>query len=183
MPKQARIGDVVEIPTQRGLAYGHYALRHQQMGALLRILPGFFPERPTDFCELVKQPPRFVTFFPVGAAIHRGIFEVVANIAVPESAQTLPLFKACGHIDRQGRVRDWWLWDGERERRIGRRLCREHRPLPFREIINDTLLIERLEEEWTPELEVQRIEARGAGEAPPWAGAGGAVRRLLGRRL
>jgi hypothetical protein len=56
-----------------------------------------------------------------------------------------------------------------------------HRDLPFREIINDTLLIERLEEDWTPELEVQRVEDRGSGDAPPWAGVSGVVRRLFGK--
>ena len=80
MPKRVRIGDVVEIPTKRGFAYGQYALHHQQMGALLRVLPGFFSERPNDFTGLVTQSPRFVTFFPLGAAVHRGIFEVVAFV-------------------------------------------------------------------------------------------------------
>ena len=55
MPKRARIGDVVEISTKRGFAYGHYVLRHEQMGALLRVFPGFFSERPTDFTELVSR--------------------------------------------------------------------------------------------------------------------------------
>jgi hypothetical protein len=181
MPKRARIGDVVEISTKRGFAYGHYVLRHEQMGALLRVFPGFFSERPTDFTELVSQPPRLVTFFPIGAAVHRGIFPVIAHVPVSEADQILPPFKARGHIDRQGRVHDWWIRDGERERRISGRLPTKYHSLPEWEIINDTLLIERLQEDWTPELEMQRVESRGSGDSQPWAGVAGAVRRLFGR--
>jgi hypothetical protein len=170
MPKRPRIGDIVEIPTRRGLAYAHYALRKEQFGALLRVLPGFFTERPSNFVHLVGQPPRFVAFFPLGAAVSRGIFEIVATVPVPELAQRLPLFRAAGHIDRQGRVHDWWLWDGERSWRVGRRLRPEHRSLPLQEVINDTLLIERIEADWTPEVQAQIDESRGAGDAPPWAG-------------
>lgn len=181
MPKRARKGDVVEISTKRGFAYAQYLLRHEQMGALVRALPGFFSERPTRFTDLVTQSPRFITFFPVGAAVHRGIFPVVAHVPVSEAGQRLPLFKARGHIDRQGRVHDWRIRDGERERRISGRLPPKYHSLPEWEIINDTLLIERLEEDWTPELEMQRVESRGSGDSPPWAGVAGAVRRLFGK--
>lgn len=181
MPKRARIGDVVEIPTKRGFAYAHYVLRHEQMGALLRVLPGFFRERPIAFTDVVSQSPCFVTFFPIGAAVHRGIFAVVAHAPVSKADQVLPLFKARGHIDRQGRVHDWWIRDGVREERIGGRLPAKYRSLPEWVIINDTLLIERLEEDWTPELEMKRVESRGSGDTPPWNGVAGAIRRLFGK--
>jgi hypothetical protein len=181
MPKRPRIGDIVEIPTKRGLVYAQYAHRKKQFGELLRVLPGFLTERPSDFAHLVEQPPRFVAFFPLGAAINGGIFKVIANIPVPESAQKLPLFRAPGHIDRQGRVHDWWLWDGERSWRVGRCLQPEHRSLPLQEVINDTLLIERIEEDWTPEVQAQIEDARGIGTAPSWAGLVGTVRRIFGK--
>ena len=183
MSKRVKTGDVVEIHTARGLAYALYAIRHEQMGGLLYILPGFFQRIPTDFSELVKQSPRFVVFLPIEVAVQRGIFKVVANIPVPNSMQKLPMFKQRGHIDRQGRVYDWILREGERVRRVGRQLSPDYRRLPEYQIVNDTLLVERVEENWTPELEMQRIENRGSGETPPWSGVLGIIRRFFGKTV
>ena len=119
---------------------------------MIRILPGFFEERPPDLCELVKEKEKFVTFFPLQAAVNRKIFEVVENCDVPQSAKQFPLFRAAGWIDRKGRVLDWWLWDGERSWRIGK-LTQDQLKLPIRSVINDTLLIQNIEEDWTPETD------------------------------
>jgi len=158
MGKRIKLGDVIEIPTSRGLAYAQFALKKEQWGALIRILPRFFWERPSDLCERVKEKKKFITFFPLQAAINRKIFEVVENCAVPESAKQFPLFRAAGYVDRQGKVHDWWLWDGEREWRIGK-LTPEQQKLPMRHVINDTLLIEDIENEWTPETDGRTIRS------------------------
>ena len=145
-------GDVIEITTKKGLAYAQYVLRNSEMGALIRVLPGFHETRPITFSEVVARPERFVTFLPLQAAIQRDIFKIIANEPVPEQSRKLPLFRARGHIDREGFVHDWRLWDGEKSIRIGK-LGPEQRKLPIKEIWNDTLLIERIEEGWTPEQE------------------------------
>ena len=74
---------------------------------------------------------------------------IVGHEPVPEAAQSFPLFRAAGFVDREGRVHDWWLWDGERAWRIGK-LSDAQRALPIRAVWNDTALIERIEEGWTP---------------------------------
>jgi hypothetical protein len=180
MPKRVRIGDVVEIQTKRGLVYAHYVLNHDEMGALLKLAQGFFEQQPGDFAQLMGKPARFVAFFPLGAAINRKIFKVVGNIPVSDADEKLPQFIASGHIDRKGCVHNWLLKDNDRTIRLGRMLRKEHRSLPHWEIINDTLLIERLEDDWSPEIEMQRIESRGQGDAPPWGSISGIVRRLFG---
>lgn len=158
MGKRIKLGDVIEIPTGSGLAYAQYALKKEQWGALLRILPGLFVQRPANLCELVKAKERFVTFFPLQAAVNRKIFDVVANCEVPYSAQRLPLFRAAGYVDKQGKVQDWWLWNGEREWHIDR-LTDEQAKLPMRSVWNDTLLIERIEQGWTPETDRRTLES------------------------
>ncbi len=150
-----KLGDVFEIKCKKGLAYAQYTLRNSEMGALIRVLPGFHEARPISFTTVLAQPERFVTFFPLQVAIDQGIFEVVASEPVPAHAQKLPLFRARGHIDREGFVHDWRLWDGDKSIRVGK-LAPEHRKLPIKEIWNDTLLIDRIEEEWTPEKEPLR---------------------------
>lgn len=46
----------------------------------------------------------------------------------------------------------WWLWDGVNEWPIGK-LTKEQKHLPFNEVWNDTLLVERIESGWTPETD------------------------------
>jgi hypothetical protein len=152
MGKRVRLGDVIEIPTSKGLAYAQYSHKKDQWGALLRVLPGFFLKRPDDFGRVVAQKERFVTFFPLQAAVNRGIFKVVANEDVPVTAMGFPVFRAAGLRDRSGRPHHWNLWDGEREWRVAQ-LSEDQWKLPIRSVWNDTLLIERIEEEWTPEKE------------------------------
>lgn len=143
------IGDLIEIPTARGLAYAQYTHKKEQWGALIRVLPGFHASRPPDLEAVARQEEAFSTFFPLNAAVARGIFKTVGKAAVPPRAQKFPLFRAAGGIDREGRVLNWFLWDGEREWRIDG-LTDEQRRLPIRGVWTDLLLIQRIEEGWTP---------------------------------
>jgi len=153
MAKRLKIGDIVEIETKKGLAYIQYVYHHDEpprYGRLIRVLPGFFDKTPASFSELVKQKERFVTFCPIVQAVNKGYMHIVGNEPVSEEFNKLPLFRARGGIDTDGKVVSWWLWDGEKEWKIGN-LTPEQRKLPIREVINDTLLIERIESGWKPE--------------------------------
>ena len=147
--QRVKVGDVVEIPTSKGLAYAQCTHSIKQWGHLLRVLAGFHERRPQNFTPVVEADESFRTFFPLQAAVSKGIFQVVANVAVPEDAIEFPLFRAAGHVDREGVVHNWFLWDGEKEWRVDG-LTEEQFRLPLRQVVNDTLLIERLEEGWTP---------------------------------
>jgi ribosomal protein L34E len=153
--KRPRIGDVIEIPTPEGFAYAHYTHRHEtppRFGALIRVLPGLYTERPVDFAALVRQRPQFITFFPVGAACNRGITSVVASEPVGGDAAVFPTFRGA-HRDRSGRqVLPWFLWDGRTTKRVEHDLTPEEmREYPPKEVINDTLLIERIISGWRHE--------------------------------
>src|SRR5712692_3783054 len=71
MPTRTRIqiGDVIEIPTTKGLAYAQYTHQHRTHGGLIRVIEPLFQSRPREFSELAKGPARFSTFFPVTAAV------------------------------------------------------------------------------------------------------------------
>lgn len=147
-----KIGDVIEIKTKIGLSYAQYAHKHKQYGALLRVFSDSYGSRPEGFAELVKSSPAFVCFFPLNAAVDQGIVSVVGNIDLPVEARAFPTFRA-GVVDPATRkVSVWWLWDGEKEWRVGE-LTAEQRRLPIRGVWNDTLLVERLESGWTPETD------------------------------
>ncbi len=151
--KRPRVGDVVEIETPRGLAYAQYTHKHPTWGPLIRVLSGLHPKRPADFADSVEAEERFSVFFPLGAAAARGIVTIVANEPVPERKRPFPLFRGGNESPTTGRVETWWLWDGEREWRIGK-LRPEHRDLPIWQAWNDTMLIQRIVEDWRPRDEV-----------------------------
>lgn len=147
-----KIGDVFEIPTPSGFAYAQFTHKHPSYGALIRVMPGIFSQRPSDFSSLVQQAEQFVAFFPLGAACNRQIVRVVAEEIIPDSAREFPLFRT-GVRAQDGQVHSWWLWDGEREWKIGA-LKPEQHCLPIRGIWNDTLLAERIVSGWRHEVEI-----------------------------
>ena len=144
-----KIGDIIEIPTKKGLAYAQYTHQHSQFGGLIRVFDVLFENRPSDFSKLVTAPVRFSTFFPVAAAIKRGIFAVVGHRDVAPQNKSFPLFRDGVADPKTNKVKVWWLWDGEKEWKVGE-ITPEQRMLPLRAIWNDTLLIEKIESGWTP---------------------------------
>ncbi len=62
----------------------------------------------------------------------------------------MPTFRTGVINPKTGKVDVWWLWDGNREWKIGA-ISEEQRKFPIRGSWNDTLFIERIEEGWLPE--------------------------------
>lgn len=145
-----KIGDVVEIDTGEGFAYAHYSHQHSMYGALLRVFADLKSERPTDLASLVAGRPTFQNFFPLAAAVNRRIVSIAGNVPLSEEAKRFPTFRAGVEDPATGRVALWWLWDGQKEWRVGP-LTAELRPLPIRDVWNDTLLKERILSGWTSE--------------------------------
>jgi len=143
-------GDVFGIRTSGGEAYFQYVKKVAPMGSLIRVLPGVFAEAATDLELLVAIETNFWIFFPAGAAFARGIIRKIGRYAIPDHSKSVPVFRA-GVVDpAAGKVVDWWLWDGEKEWRVGS-ITDEERKLPIRGSLNDTMLIKRIEEGWLPE--------------------------------
>jgi hypothetical protein len=145
-----KTGDVFAITTSKGEAYFQYVGKMPLMGPLIRVLPGTYPSEVPPWETLVERETNFWVFFPVGAALKRGLVRKVKNCAIPEHAKSPPVFRA-GVVDpATGKVETWWLWDGEKEWPVGE-ISAEQRKLPIRGAWNDTLLIQRIEEGWLPE--------------------------------
>lgn len=152
-----RIGDIIEIRTPKGYAYAQYTHEHSgtpKMGSLIRVLPGIFASRPGEFSHIVQDQELFSVFFPLGPAVARGITVIVGNTGIPDHLAPFPLFKSGIEDPLTGKVAQWWLWDGEREWPMPE-LRPEHRNLPMLEIINDTLLIDRIVSYWRPHEEIE----------------------------
>ncbi len=149
MAKNAKPGDIYEIETRKGKAYLQNLLRHSEWGALIRVSEQLFNVRPSDLDMIFANGHRFLIFFPLNAAAKQGIVNYVGTTPVPSGLDTLPLFRS-GNPDREGKVKDWWLWNGEREWKIGG-LSPEQRKLPILEGVNDTALIYFIETDYRPE--------------------------------
>jgi regulator of RNase E activity RraB len=72
--------------------------------------------------------------------------------------------RMAGSRDKSGRVLDWWLYDGNREWRIGQ-LSPGQEQLSIAAIWNDTLLVDRILSGWAPGV------ARDIGGSAPTAAA------------
>jgi hypothetical protein len=149
MPKRVQIGDIIEIPTAKGLAYAQYTHQHRTYGGLIRVFDPLFANQPNSFSDLINAPVRFSTFFPVVAAIKNGVFRVVGHESVAPHNQSFPIFRNGVADPKTKKVSVWWFWDGEREWKVGA-ITPEQREMPIVGVWNDTLLIERIESGWTP---------------------------------
>jgi len=141
---KVKIGDLFEICTSKGFAYAQYSHHNALCGALIRVLPGLFDQRPDHLRSIVTKNHLFVVFFPVQEAVDKHLVEIVGNYPIPVEAQQFPLFRAGAINVLTGTVKTWWLWDGDKEWKV-ERMSPEEMRLPLREIVNDTLLIEKIE--------------------------------------
>ena len=139
MRKRPKIGDICEIKTSKGFAYFQYTHKHPSYGSLIRILPGIYKERQRNFADLSQIKERFWIFFALGTACYRNIVQIVDHQNIPDFARIFPLMKI------RGLGGDWWLWDGEKETKIGE-LPKQFLDLSYRRIANDSALINLIED-------------------------------------
>ncbi|MDO6967118.1 hypothetical protein [Rhizobium alvei] len=150
MKKVPKIGDVVEFKSESGYIYAHYSHKHKTFGPLLRVFREIRKKRPENFDVIVTETPQYLVFFPLHAAVKQGVVEIVGNASIPLQAQPFPLFRNGIADPITKKIDIWWLWDGEKEWRVGK-LTEEQRKLSMLQIVNDTALIERVEAGYKPE--------------------------------
>lgn len=156
---RAKIGDIIEISTKEGFAYAQYTHNHNEApkyGQLLRVLEGVYAEHQNNLEILLHNPVQFVTFFPLNAALTRGIVSVIGNMPIPTKWQEFPMFRVKGLIDKETKkAKRWGLWNGvHKETMLDRPLTEAEKKLPILAIINDAMLIEYIEMGWRPELDI-----------------------------
>jgi hypothetical protein len=139
-----RPGDVVEIRTERGLAYVQVTHDHPSYPEVVRALMGLHRHRPADIERLVAMDTLFVSILPLGDMVRRGAVEgeLIGNTAVPGKYAVFPTFKTPIR-DKTGGIAYWWYWDGES-------LNYEAQPreatnrMPTREVMSASTFLKRL---------------------------------------
>jgi hypothetical protein len=102
---------------------------------------------PSDLVQFVAQQDRFAVFFPLGAALNRSIFRIAANVPVPENKRAWPVFRSRSFVG--GEAGPWRIWNGVSSRRA--REGERGTPGAVYATWNDTLLVERIVQDWTPD--------------------------------
>ena len=153
MSARPTIGDIVEIPTPKGLAYAQYTHFDQRDGQLIRVLPGLFQQRPDSFTQIVEAEERFYVFFALNAAVRQGIVRIVGREPVPPRAERFPLMRMRGIPYPSGGHSGWWLRDEHREWPVGN-LTQEQRRLSIAQVPSYPVLAEMIAEGWQPSDDV-----------------------------
>ena len=147
--KRLKIGDIFEIPLSNGKkSFGQYVYREKQNAPLIRVFDHILKEgNEINIQEISSKPLLFPTVITgLYAAIREGIWRVIGN--TPIEGFEYPLFVSTFWDQKTGEAGIWFLWDGEKETRLGKELPDEYKKLEF--LIG-----------WGPPHIVQRIEKCG----------------------
>jgi hypothetical protein len=158
LAKKAKIGDIYEVRTPAGLAYLQYSHDGGDMGELVRVLPGLFRSRPTDFAELARQRELYFAFYTLKYALRNGQAEVVSRQPVPDWARRYPMMRWPGARDRTGKIVSWKIFRAsepltiETHKRIPfvRTLTPEQEKLSIHQLWPHPVMVKELARRWTP---------------------------------
>lgn len=147
---EIKFGDLFELVTSKGKVYFQYIFETEQKIQLIRILPDFYPERPNNFSEVINKKELYYVHFPLKPAYRKKLVEYVGNYEIPSQVM-IPEHMRSQHNIR-GEMLGWHIINTETwQRDFVKNLTDKQKELSPWGIWNDTLLKERIEEEWTLE--------------------------------
>jgi hypothetical protein len=170
--KKAQFGDMVEIKTPAGLAYVQYTHDGGNMGELVRVLPGHFTARPTEFAELAKQKELYFVFYTLTYSLRKNLAEIVSHQPVPQWAQPYPLMRWPGAQDQTGKTVAWKIVkasdpltvETHQHTPLIRKLSPEQQSLSIRHLWPHPVLVRELARNWTPERD-EELRLQDVAEA------------------
>lgn len=144
-----KIGDIFSIQTSKGNGYFQYVFNNKDIGELIRVFNNTLNEK-LDIKKMVNSQNYYFIHFPLKAAYKQNIVKLIGNHDVPSSVK-LPQKMRSKKVDNYGQFICWQIvdyntWQNENKKE----LSSEEKKLSPWGIWNDTLLIERIEEEWDP---------------------------------
>jgi hypothetical protein len=158
--KRIKLGDIFELPTGKGFAYGQYIYNYNrppEWGALVRIFEPLFKRRPDNAELLAEESERFLIFFPVGTYVWRGIAGVVAHAVVPLRYASMPTLRSKlkygDGLGFFGPVIEWRFWNGKNlyDRRSDD-LTENEKRTSLKQLADDVGVVNLIESDWRPEL-------------------------------
>ena len=143
MANKPQIGDIFSIPLSNGgKAYAQY-LHYSKMGPIIQVFDLISAsDVATDKLLLSKFmfPPVITGLF---AAIAGRSWKVIGNHPIKNFVH--PKFISTLYNQKTGKAGIWFLWDGEREIKIGSVLPEEYKNLEFLIVWNPMNVVHRIE--------------------------------------
>jgi hypothetical protein len=143
MARKPKIGDIFEIPLSGGKkAYGQY-LHYSKMGPIIQVFD-LILDSDANREQIILSKPLFPPVITgLYAAIKKGNWKVIdyqpiLNFIHPKFISTL-------YDPHTGKAAIWFLWDGERDIRIGPTLPPKYRGLEFLVVWNPQDVVNRIE--------------------------------------
>ena len=129
-------GDLVEIVTDKGLAYAQITHNHSSYPPVVRAIAGLHDTRPDDVVAVAQGETAFVAMIPLDGAMKNvnATFEVVGNVDIPKDQCAFPTFRMPIR-DKKGEIVYWWFWDG-RSLSYDTHLDAVQEKLPLREVMS-----------------------------------------------
>jgi len=139
-----RSGDIVEIKTNRGLAYVHLTHYHSSYPPVVRVLKGAHRTRPNNLEKMIEGNVRSIAMIPLDSALEKlGLaHEKAGHLALPQEERNFPTFRMPIR-DKQGEIVYWWFWDG-RGLTYAIELDERQKTLPLREVMSSTRFLDEL---------------------------------------
>jgi hypothetical protein len=143
MAKNPKVGDIFEMTLSDGKrAFGQY-LHSSKMGPIVQIFDLLSDEN----VPLEKIISSDLLFPPVITgllgAVREGYWKIVGYKPIVNFIH--PKFVSTLYDEESGKARTWYLWDGQREVKIGPILPEEYKKLEFLVVWNPSNVVKRIE--------------------------------------
>lgn len=159
--KKINLGDIFFVETSKGYALLQYIFEDHRTGSLIRVFDGFFEDvNKIDFNQILIK--KFDVFFPLKLAFKKKMVNKVEGVNL--KADNIPS-KMTSVLIIRGEFKGWHVVnvdDWKRELKI--ELTDEEKDYSEWGIWNFQLLLERLEDNWTPRKWVEEMETEYLGK-------------------
>jgi hypothetical protein len=143
MMHRIKVGDIFEIPlSEERKAFGYY-LHYSKKGPIIQVY-NLISKRDIELNEIVKEKPLFPPVITgLYAALNAGVWKVIGNIPVVGFVH--PSYVSTLYNEITGEAGIWFLWDGQKDFRIGSILPEKYKFLEFLIVWNPKSIERRIE--------------------------------------
>ncbi len=137
-------GDIVEVKTDKGLAYLQVTHTHASYPPVVRFLTGPHKNRPENVTVLTGSAEGPLAMVPLSGVLRKLnlAHTKVGTAEIPQGERKFPTFRMPVR-DKQGEIIYWWFWDGQ-GLTYSSELTEPQKKLPLREVMSSERFLEQL---------------------------------------
>lgn len=143
------LGDIFEIETSKGKGYFQCVHSDELRGELIKVFNHLFLNKPENIENILFDYDFYYLGFPLESAYRKKIVQKVGYMSLPKNFK-IPKYMRSKYVVK-GEFIGWHIINTQTlKRKLVSDLTEDQRQLSEYGIANDTFLINRLEEGWTP---------------------------------